>query len=70
LPPALPQNVTHAEILQPLSLGRLHTLSAAPFYIAKERGYFGENGINLTFRISQAAQPTAAAAVAGNDRAA
>lgn len=55
-----------AEPLQPLSLGLLHTLSPAPFYIAKERGYFAENGINVTFRFFQAAQPIAAAAVAGD----
>jgi NitT/TauT family transport system substrate-binding protein len=57
---------TRAETLQPLSLGLLHTLSPAPFYIAKERGYFASNGIDLTFRFFQAAQPIAAAAVAGD----
>lgn len=55
-----------AATLHPLSLGLLHTLSPAPFYIAKERGYFAENGIDLTFRFFQAAQPIAAAAVAGD----
>lgn len=55
-----------AASLQPLSLGLLHTLSPAPFYIAKGRGYFADNGIDLTFRFFQAAQPIAAAAVAGD----
>jgi NitT/TauT family transport system substrate-binding protein len=59
-------NRARPETLQPLSLGLLRTLSPAPFYIAKERGYFAENGINLTFRFFQAAQPIAAAAVAAD----
>jgi NitT/TauT family transport system substrate-binding protein len=50
----------------PLRLGLLHTLSPAPFYIAQERGYFSQNGVDLTFRFFQAAQPIAAAAVAGD----
>ena len=47
-------------------LGLLHTLSPAPFYIAQERGYFRDEGIDLTFRFFEAAQPIAAAAVAGD----
>ena len=50
----------------PLRLGLLHTLSPAPFYIAQERGYFRDEGIDLTFRFFEAAQPIAAAAVAGD----
>ncbi len=52
--------------LQPIRLGLLHTLSPAPFYIAKERGYFAENGVDLSFVFFEAAQPIAAAAVAGD----
>ena len=44
----------------PLRLGLLHTLSPAPFYIAQERGYFRDEGIDLTFRFFEAAQPIAA----------
>ena len=44
----------------------LHTLSPAPFYIAQERGYFRDEGIDLTFRFFEAAQPIAAAAVSGD----
>ena len=55
-----------AHAAEPLRLGLLHTLSPAPFYIAQERGYFRDNGIDLTFRFFQAAQPIAAAAVAGD----
>jgi len=50
----------------PLRLGLLHTLSPAPFYIAQERGYFRDEGIDLTFRFFDAAQPIAAAAVSGD----
>src|SRR5580698_5388385 len=51
---------------EPLRLGLLHTLSPAPFYIAQERGYFKAEGIDLTFRFFEAAQPIAAAAVSGD----
>ena len=55
-----------AHAADPLRLGLLHTLSPAPFYIAQTRGYFRDHGIDLTFRYFQAAQPIAAAAVAGD----
>jgi NitT/TauT family transport system substrate-binding protein len=51
---------------EPLRLGLLHTLSPAPFYIAQQRGYFSDEGLDLTFRFFEAAQPIAAAAVAGD----
>src|SRR3984957_17113210 len=51
---------------EPIRLGLLHTLSPAPFYIAQERGYFHDEGIDLTFRFFESAQPIAAAAVAGD----
>jgi NitT/TauT family transport system substrate-binding protein len=55
-----------ARAAEPLRLGLLHTLSPAPFYIAQERGYFSDAGIDLTFRFFDAAQPIAAAAVSGD----
>src|ERR1700742_4091234 len=55
-----------AQAAEPLRLGLLHTLSPAPFYIAQERGYSHDEGIDLTFRFFEAAQPIAAAAVAGD----
>lgn len=58
------RGAAHAD--EPLRLGLLHTLSPAPFYIAQQRGYFRDEGIDLTFRFFQAAQPIAAAAVAGD----
>jgi NitT/TauT family transport system substrate-binding protein len=60
----LPVAVVNAA--EPLRLGLLHTLSPAPFYIAQERGYFRDEGIDLTFRFFEAAQPIAAAAVSGD----
>ncbi len=58
--------IPQARAADPLRLGLLHTLSPAPFYIAQERGYFRDAGIDLTFRFFQAAQPIAAAAVSGD----
>lgn len=55
-----------ARAADPVRLGLLHTLSPAPFYIAQERGYFRDQGIDLTFRFFDAAQPIAAAAVSGD----
>ena len=55
-----------ARAADPVRLGLLHTLSPAPFYIAQERGYFRDEGIDLTFRFFDAAQPIAAAAVSGD----
>lgn len=55
-----------AQAADPVRLGLLHTLSPAPFYIAQERGYFRDEGIDLTFRFFEAAQPIAAASVSGD----
>ncbi|HET6184975.1 MAG TPA: ABC transporter substrate-binding protein [Acetobacteraceae bacterium] len=57
--------VRAAELVS-LRLGLLHTLSPAPFYIAERRGYFRDQGIDLQFVFFEAAQPIAAAAVAGD----
>jgi len=58
--------VARARATEPLRLGLLHTLSPAPFYIAQERGYFRDAGVELAFTFFEAAQPIAAAAVAGD----
>ena len=47
-------------------LGLLRTLSPAPFYMAQERGYFRDEGIETAFRFFEAAQPIAAAAVSND----
>ena len=61
---SLPLSPAHAA--DPLRLGLLRTLSPAPFYIAQERGYFRNEGIDLTFRFFESAQPIAAAAVSND----
>lgn len=50
----------------PLRLGLLHTLSPAPFYLAQARGLFQAHGVEVSFVFFEAAQPIAAAAVAGD----
>jgi NitT/TauT family transport system substrate-binding protein len=52
--------------LPEVRLGLLHTLSPAPFYIAQERGYFKDEGMEVRFRFFDAAQPIAAAAVSND----
>ena len=51
---------------EPLRIGMLHTLSPAPLYLAMERGYFRDEGLDASFRFFEAAQPIAAAAVGGD----
>ena len=51
---------------EPLRIGLLHTLSPAPLYLAMERGYFRDEGLDASFRFFEAAQPIAAAAVGGD----
>jgi NitT/TauT family transport system substrate-binding protein len=55
-----------ARAAESLRLGLLHTLSPAPFYLAQARGYFRDAGAEIAFRYFEAAQPIAAAAVAGD----
>ena len=55
-----------AQAAEVLRIGLLHTLSPAPLYIAMERGYFRDEGLDASFRFFEAAQPIAAAAVSGD----
>ena len=55
-----------AKAAAPIRLGLLRTASPAPLYIAQERGWFREAGVEVAFRFFDAAQPIAAAAVAGD----
>lgn len=55
-----------AKAADTVRLGLLRTLSPAPFYMAQERGYFKDEGLNVTFRFFEAAQPIAAAAVSND----
>jgi len=57
---------TQVRAAEPIRLGLLHTLSPAPFYLAQGRGYFASEGTDVQFRYFEAAQPIAAAAVAGD----
>ena len=59
--PAVP-----ARAAEPIRLGLLKTLSPAPFDLAQERGHFAAAGVDVAFTFFQAAQPIAAAAVAGD----
>ena len=49
-----------------LSVAALRFVSSAPIFIAQEKGYFKEAGLDVTFKFFQAAQPIAVA-VAGGD---
>ena len=57
---------TPARAASPIRLGLLRTASPAPLYIAQERGFFREAGVEVQFRFFDAAQPIAAAAVSGD----
>ena len=63
---AVPALARPARAATRLRIGILHTLSPAPLYIAMDRGYFRDAGLDAAFRFFQAAQPIAAAAVAGD----
>ncbi|HYZ63110.1 MAG TPA: ABC transporter substrate-binding protein [Acetobacteraceae bacterium] len=57
----------HASVAaEKLRIGLLHTLSPAPLYLAMARGYFAGEGLDARFSFFEAAQPIAAAAVAGD----
>ncbi|MGE0424033.1 MAG: ABC transporter substrate-binding protein [Reyranellaceae bacterium] len=49
-----------------VSVAALRFVSSAPIFIAQEKGYFKEAGLEVTFKFFQAAQPIAVA-VAGGD---
>jgi len=55
-----------ARAAAPIRLGLLRTASPAPLYIAQERGWFRDAGVEVQFRFFDAAQPIAAAAVSGD----
>ena len=55
-----------ARAAETMRIGLLRTLSPAPLYIAMERGYFRDEGLDASFRFFEAAQPIAAAAVSGD----
>jgi len=58
--------ISGARAADAVRLGMLRTLSPAPFYMARERGYFRDAGLDVTFRFFESAQPIAAAAVSND----
>ncbi|MBX3500487.1 MAG: ABC transporter substrate-binding protein [Alphaproteobacteria bacterium] len=55
-----------ASAQEKLSIAALRFVSSAPIFIAQEKGYFKEAGLEVEFKFFQAAQPIAVA-VAGGD---
>ena len=53
---ALPALARPARAATGLRIGILHTLSPAPLYVAMDRGYFRDAGLDASFRFFQAAQ--------------
>jgi len=49
-----------------LNVGALHFTSHAASFVAFERGYFADEGLDVTFRFFQAAQPMAVAVASGD----
>ena len=58
--------LSRAWTADPIRPGLPRTLSPALFYIARERGYFRDEAIDLNFRFFEATHPIAAAAVSGD----
>ncbi len=50
----------------PINVGALRFTSHAASFVAFERGYFAEEGLNVTFKFFQAAQPMAVAVASGD----
>lgn len=63
---AVAMGTRKAQAGSPIRLGLLHTLSPAPLYIAQGLGMFEAAGVQVEFHFFEAAQPIAAAAVAGD----
>jgi len=56
----------HAQDLDEVTVGALRFTSHAAGFVAYERGYFEEEGLDVTFRFFQAAQPIAVATASGD----
>ncbi|WP_249157988.1 ABC transporter substrate-binding protein [Bradyrhizobium jicamae] len=57
---------TAAQAAERVRIGLLKLSSAAPLFLAKERGYFEQEGIDVDFRFFDAAVPIAVATVSGD----
>src|ERR1700744_6016415 len=49
-----------------VTIGVLNTTSTAPIYLAADRGYFEQQGINAKIVVFDSAQPVAVATVSGD----
>ncbi|MDR3475137.1 MAG: ABC transporter substrate-binding protein [Devosia sp.] len=64
--PAILASTRAVRAAETVRLGLLHTLSPAPFYLAKQHGLWTAQGVGVEFHFFEAAQPIAAAAVSGD----
>lgn len=55
-----------AEAAEKTSVGALAFVSSAPIFIAKEKGYFDQQGLDVEVKFFQAAQPIAVAVASGD----
>nr|WP_082735820.1 ABC transporter substrate-binding protein [Pseudovibrio stylochi] len=55
-----------AQAAEKITVGALRFTSHSPSFIAKERGYFADQGIEVEFKFFQAAQPMAMAIASGD----
>ncbi|MFD0916249.1 ABC transporter substrate-binding protein [Pseudahrensia aquimaris] len=62
---ALTINVSYAEMTK-INVGALRFTSHAASFVAMERGYFKEEGLDVEFKFFQAAQPMAVAVASGD----
>lgn len=61
-----PATPVRAQSLTPINVGALRFTSHAASFVAFERGYFRDEGLDVTFRFFQAAQPMAVAIASGD----
>jgi NitT/TauT family transport system substrate-binding protein len=57
---------TQAADLIPIKIGIVQTLAVGPFFVADERGYFRDEGLDAKIMFFDAAQPIAIAAASGD----
>lgn len=56
----------HSAHAEDIKIGLLKTVGGGPVFIAKEKGYFAAEGLNVEFVVFDSAQPVAVAAVSGD----
>src|SRR6202521_4073765 len=58
--------IARAEDLQKAKVGVLRLSSSAPVFIAQDKGYFKDSGLDIELRFFDAAQPIAVATTSGD----